>query len=307
MARQLLDTVRYIHQRSIIHTDFKTENILLAPSEGSIKIKVVDFGSALNSRDWHPPLVGTMQYRPPEMALQAGWSFPLDLWGVACIFAELYTGRQLFPLVHDDVHLVLIQKLMSAPLPQRLLTAAVANVSQFNSALLARDSKGNPLPRLAPARPDKHVAVQRRLEEVVVDPPLLELLRALFALEPGQRPTAAQALDFPFFRVAYPQEGLASKATTQVPSRPVLLAHPARPPARLPCEPLGPRRLGCLCESPAYDLPVAPPPGKGIEQEMLLDCEMVEAVIHQKMSFNTIPTHERNGRGGGARVRICRV
>jgi serine/threonine protein kinase len=82
VARDILDAVSYIHHLSIIHTDLKTENVLLVPRAAPgapWRVKLADFGSAVGPRDWRPPLVGTMQYRPPEMALQAsrqGHSLP---------------------------------------------------------------------------------------------------------------------------------------------------------------------------------------------------------------------------------------
>jgi hypothetical protein len=46
----------------------------------------------------------------PPMTLQAGWSFPVDVWAVGCIVVELVTGQQLFELAHDDVHLAMMER-----------------------------------------------------------------------------------------------------------------------------------------------------------------------------------------------------
>ena len=51
--------------------DIKCENILLAAGpEGSFTIKLVDMGSSLFKSWWHPPIIGTMEYRAPETLLQ---------------------------------------------------------------------------------------------------------------------------------------------------------------------------------------------------------------------------------------------
>eukprot|EP00284_Hemiselmis_tepida_P009805 CAMPEP_0174923108 /NCGR_PEP_ID=MMETSP1355-20121228/6361_1 /TAXON_ID=464990 /ORGANISM="Hemiselmis tepida, Strain CCMP443" /LENGTH=256 /DNA_ID=CAMNT_0016168763 /DNA_START=46 /DNA_END=816 /DNA_ORIENTATION=- len=123
---QVLSAVSYLHSRGIIHTDVKTDNILLthgcdwrtAEAAGALRVKLVDFGSALWATEWHPNLVGTMQYRPPEAVLQAGWSFPLDTWGVGCVLCELAVGAKVFCLAHNDVHLHMIERLLGAPSPR---------------------------------------------------------------------------------------------------------------------------------------------------------------------------------------------
>ena len=70
---QLLHACEYMHSKQVIHTDIKSENILLAAGpEGSYTIKLVDMGSSLFTSWWHPPIIGTMEYRAPETLLQVG-------------------------------------------------------------------------------------------------------------------------------------------------------------------------------------------------------------------------------------------
>lgn len=68
---QLVHACEYMHSKQIIHTDIKSENILLAAGpEGCFTIKLVDMGSSLFMSWWHPPIIGTMEYRAPETLLQ---------------------------------------------------------------------------------------------------------------------------------------------------------------------------------------------------------------------------------------------
>ena len=100
IAAQVVESLCLVHGRAIVHTDVKPENILLVEQihkkglllqDGGValdqlKVKLVDFGSAVH-RTWrHPSVVSTRHYRAPEIMMQLGWSFPADMWsmGVSC-------------------------------------------------------------------------------------------------------------------------------------------------------------------------------------------------------------------------------
>ncbi len=51
---------------------------------------VIDFGGATYDDDEDKAgVINTRQYRGPEVTLELGWSFPSDIWSVACIIAEV--------------------------------------------------------------------------------------------------------------------------------------------------------------------------------------------------------------------------
>ena len=78
--------------------DIKCENILLAAGpEGSFTIKLVDMGSSLFKSWWHPPIIGTMEYRAPETLLQVCVAqrrtseCPSDLPHAECVHVYMHT------------------------------------------------------------------------------------------------------------------------------------------------------------------------------------------------------------------------
>ena len=78
----------------------KPSNILL---NSNCSLKICDFGlvrSLASSEEEHPILseeVATRWYRAPELLLGSrSYGFPVDLWSLGCIAAELLTGRPLF-------------------------------------------------------------------------------------------------------------------------------------------------------------------------------------------------------------------
>lgn len=67
-------------------------------------VRLIDFGTAEFCAGAHKPrhaLVGTRQYRAPEVLFGSGWDATLDVWAVACVVTEMLCGRQLFPAVHN--------------------------------------------------------------------------------------------------------------------------------------------------------------------------------------------------------------
>ena len=61
-----------------------------------MRCKVVDFGNAFWADRLFTEEIQTRQYRAPEVILQAGYSFPVDMWSFACTAFELATGDMMF-------------------------------------------------------------------------------------------------------------------------------------------------------------------------------------------------------------------
>ncbi|NXK72413.1 CDK3 kinase, partial [Amazona guildingii] len=95
---QLLQGVSFCHAHRVIHRDLKPPNLLI--NEAGV-IKLADFGLArafgVPQRTYTHEVV-TLWYRAPEILLGCKYySTPVDIWSVGCIFAEMVTGKALFP------------------------------------------------------------------------------------------------------------------------------------------------------------------------------------------------------------------
>ena len=72
------------------------------------------------NRDQHSKLlllqVVTLWYRAPEVLMESTrYSTPLDIWSCGCIFAEMATGRPLFPGSSDNDQLNRIFRILGTP------------------------------------------------------------------------------------------------------------------------------------------------------------------------------------------------
>jgi len=95
---QLLQGISHCHEKGVLHRDLKPQNLLINNAK---ELKIADFGLArsfgLPVRSFTHEVV-TLWYRSPEVLMGSrNYSTPIDLWSVGCIFAEMATGRALFP------------------------------------------------------------------------------------------------------------------------------------------------------------------------------------------------------------------
>lgn len=99
---QIVQALKCLRELRIIHRDLKPDNIMIAKN-GTLKL--TDFGLSymgMVSRQRDPSLVqshsyvGTPDYIAPEIILNKGHSFPVDLWSLGIIIYEFLVGEPPF-------------------------------------------------------------------------------------------------------------------------------------------------------------------------------------------------------------------
>lgn len=105
------------------HRDLKPKNIL---ANADCKLKICDFGLARPAfHDSGPTTVfwtdyvATRWYRAPELcgSFFTKYTPAIDIWSIGCIFAEILSGRPLFPGKNVVHQLEIITDLLGTPHP----------------------------------------------------------------------------------------------------------------------------------------------------------------------------------------------
>ncbi|GER32406.1 mitogen-activated protein kinase 9 [Striga asiatica] len=183
---QLLRGLKYIHTANVFHRDLKPKNIL---ANADCKLKICDFGLARVSFNDAPSAifwtdyVATRWYRAPELcgSFFSKYTPAIDIWSIGCIFAEMLSGKPLFPGKNVVHQLDLMTDLLGTPPPEAIARIRNEKARRYLSSM----RKKPPIP-FTQKFPN-------------VDPMALRLLEKLLAFDPKDRPTAEEALADPYF------------------------------------------------------------------------------------------------------------
>ncbi len=118
IARQLAETLVYMHGEGVVHRDLKPENILVT-EEG--RTKIMDFGIALDESarrlTWSglSSTIGTPDYMAPEQVSGRRGDVRTDIYSLGVILYEMLTGH--LPYSGPNVYNVMRAKTAEDPQP----------------------------------------------------------------------------------------------------------------------------------------------------------------------------------------------
>ncbi|XP_045801611.1 mitogen-activated protein kinase 15-like [Trifolium pratense] len=184
---QLLRGLKFIHTANVFHRDLKPKNIL---ANADCKLKICDFGLARVAFNDTPTAifwtdyVATRWYRAPELcgSFFSKYTPAIDIWSIGCIFAELLTGKPLFPGKNVVHQLDIMTDFLGTPSPDAIARVRNEKARRYLSSM----------------RKKRPVPFSQKFPNT--DPLALRLLERMLAFEAKDRPTAEEALADPYFK-----------------------------------------------------------------------------------------------------------
>ncbi|THU72318.1 hypothetical protein C4D60_Mb04t10840 [Musa balbisiana] len=166
-------------EANVFHRDLKPKNIL---ANADCKLKICDFGLARVAFNDAPSAifwtdyVATRWYRAPELcgSFFSKYTPAIDIWSIGCIFAEMLTGKPVFPGKNVVHQLDLMTDLLGTPSAESIARIRNEKARRYLSNM--RKKPTIPFSQKFPG----------------VDPLALHLLERLLAFDPKDRPTAEE-------------------------------------------------------------------------------------------------------------------
>ncbi|PHT35562.1 Mitogen-activated protein kinase 10 [Capsicum baccatum] len=184
---QMLRALKYMHTANVYHRDLKPKNIL---ANANCKLKICDLGLARVTVSG-PALIFLRGLTDVfadlfSISLYCACIFiqytpAIDIWSIGCIFAEVLTGKPLFPgksVVHQ---LDLMTDLLGTPSADTISGVRNEKARKYLTSMRKKDP----------------VSFSEKFPDA--DPLVLRLLQRLLAFDPKDRPTAEEALSDPYF------------------------------------------------------------------------------------------------------------
>lgn len=133
LSKQLLSSLRYLHENHITHRDLKPANIIMA-KRSPLSIKLTDFGLAATRTSSLVTYCGSKLYMAPEVR-EKRYSDKIDVWSVGIIILEVQVGLPSpSKKTWGDQLLVQARALWPAPILQLVQSLLQHNPTQCPSA-----------------------------------------------------------------------------------------------------------------------------------------------------------------------------
>ncbi|OMJ94201.1 hypothetical protein SteCoe_2686 [Stentor coeruleus] len=169
--KQILTGLSFLHKSGIFHRDIKSDNILMSETIA----KIADFGLAREIRSSGPY---TEYYRAPEVLLRSKrYSWPVDIFAVGCITAELFLNRPIFPGTNEIDQLNRLCSVLGTP-------------NDWSDGQRLASSLNYIFPQY----------ILTPLNEIIhnASNDALDFIQSVLKWDPNQRPTAEYCLQHPF-------------------------------------------------------------------------------------------------------------
>lgn len=187
---QLLQALDFAHSRGIMHRDVKPHNVMIDPESKTLRL--IDWGLA---EFYHPGVaynvrVASRHYKGPELLVDLlEYDYSLDLWSFGCMFAGIIFKKDIFFYGRDnDDQLIKIVEVLGTPDFAQYLKKYSLKLAKKYDVLRTKTFDKAPWVRFINDN-NKDLA----------NAEAVDLLDKCLRYDHQERPTAAEALQHPYF------------------------------------------------------------------------------------------------------------
>ena len=187
LGRSLLNQLVHLHARGVMHRDIKPENVILrweTPADLEDprwpELHIVDYGLSTAQAVSKDPQVVTLWWRAPEVLLKMAYSNKVDVWSVGIMVANWVDAMVVRGAIHNSEAIAMVWDRLGRPSKEDW--PAMYRCQRFFNYCADASEAGT-----------KGSGV------VVSHPQLSALLNRMLQQNPDKRPTAAEALEDPFW------------------------------------------------------------------------------------------------------------
>lgn len=158
-TKQILEGLKYLHEKNIVHLDIKGKNIVFCDTG----LKIIDFGLAENVEDLKKEksteIKGTIQYLAPDLLFYK-YSTKCDIWSLGCTVIEMITGHAPFhDFVNDQGEYKFLSELKNANIHPK-----IPRISKEGVDFLEKCFQRDPEKRSSAEELLKHDFITKKLE-----------------------------------------------------------------------------------------------------------------------------------------------
>ncbi|CAD8075908.1 unnamed protein product [Paramecium sonneborni] len=217
-AKQIIISVAFLHQNQLTHTDLKPENILTTnceykqvPFKGRQIwvpereiLKIIDLGGATFDYEYHSTIINTRQYRAPEVIMgYPKWNERSDIWCIACVLLELYTGELYFQNKDDLEHIAMIEKAIGPMEYRHFKSSKYKTFFNYDQKYFDQHRSYFKWNSVAPSDSAiERVKKLKTFEELIPAKHALfiDLIRKMLRIDPEERVPLRKLIHHPFFQ-----------------------------------------------------------------------------------------------------------